>query len=210
MSALAGFMLTPEIVARLPERVQPTARAILTVRERGEADGSVARTPPNSVGEPSFRSAALGYFDIYARSYDILLHFGIVTLREPGESWVAFNRRLTDFSFATVMAAPSRWLAWIGGASARLVGRAIVTNATMLAAVLLLVAAAALALLRRQPLGSMCEGVGAVCVLALGWLACTAPLAVLVTFPASRYIDTAALLLPAIPLMLALNLRRSA
>ena len=39
-----------------------------------------------------------------------------------------------------------------------------------------------------------------------GW----APLAVLVTLPASRYIDTAALLLPAIPFALALNLMRAA
>jgi hypothetical protein len=207
MSPLAGFMLTPEIVARLPERVQPTARAILTARERAEADGSLPRTPLNSAGERSFPSAALGYFDIYARSYDILLFSDIVLLRQPGETWVAFNRRLMEFSLATVTAAPKQWLAWIGGATTRLVGRAIVTNATMLAAGLLLFVAGALAALRRRPLGPACEGIGAVCAVALAWFACTAPLTVLVTFPASRYIDTAALLLPAILLALALNLR---
>jgi hypothetical protein len=206
MSPLAAFMLTPELVARLPDRVQPTARAILTARSRAEADGSVARTPLNSGGERSFASAALGYFDIYARSYDTLLYFGILPLREPGETWVAFNRRLTDFSLATVTAAPAQWLAWIGGASARLAGRAIVTNATMLAAGLLLLIAAAASLLRRRPLGGACADAAAVSLVALAWLASTAPLTVLVTFPASRYIDTAALLLPAIPLALALNL----
>jgi hypothetical protein len=210
MSPLAGFMLTPDLVARLPERVQPTARAILSVRERGEADGSVARTPLNSTGERSFASAALGYFDIYARSYDTLLYFGILPLRERGETWVAFNRRLMDFSLATVTAAPAQWLAWVGGASARVIGRALVTNATMIVAGLLLLIAGAVAVLRRRPLDGACADAAAVSVIALGWLACTAPLTVLVTFPAVRYIDTAGLLLPAIPLVLALNLMRAA
>ena len=210
MSSLAGFMLTPDLVARLPERVQPTARAILAARERGEADGSVARTPLNSTGERSFASAALGYFDIYARSYDTFLYSGILPLRERGETWVAFNRRLTDFSLAAVTAVPAQWLAWIGGASARLAGRAIVTNATMVLASLLLLITGAVAVVRRRRLDGVCGDAAAVCTIALGWLACTAPLAVIVTFPASRYIDTAALLLAAIPLVLALNLMRTA
>jgi len=208
MSPLAGFMLTPEIVARLPEPARQTAQAILTAREKAENDGLVAHTPLNSSGERSFASAALGYFDIYARSYDELLQHVIVPLQDPNESWVAFNRRLMAFSFATVTTAPSRWAAWIGGATTRLTGRAIVTNAPMLAAGLVLLVAAMPAFLRRRPLGVGRDDLGAVSIVALGWLACTAPLSILVTFPASRYIDTAALLLPAIPLSLAIALFR--
>ena len=42
--------------------------------------------------------------------------------------------------------------------------------------------------------------------LALAWLAGTTPLIVLITFPATRYIDTAALLIAAPPLLLAVAL----
>jgi hypothetical protein len=42
-----------------------------------------------------------------------------------------------------------------------------------------------------------------VCAIALAWFASTAPLIVLITFPATRYIDTAALLIAAPPLLLA-------
>ncbi|MGZ5842252.1 MAG: hypothetical protein ACXWJ8_09980, partial [Xanthobacteraceae bacterium] len=69
MSAMAGFMLTPEMAERFPERTRATARAILSAREAAEAAGTVVRTPLNSSGQRSFESAALRYFDIYARRY---------------------------------------------------------------------------------------------------------------------------------------------
>jgi hypothetical protein len=203
MSALAGFMLTPELVADLPESVQPTAQSILSGRESAEAAGRLPRTPLNSAHERSFVSAALGYFDIYARSYDDFLSSEIAKLRAPEETWVAFNRRLARFSFATVITAPVRWAAWIAGGSARLAGRAIVTNAPMLAAMAVLLITALPAFTRRSPLGDCAADLAAVSIIALGWLAATGPLTVLVTFPATRYIDTSAMLLPAVPALLA-------
>jgi hypothetical protein len=203
MSALAGFMLTPDLVARLPESVQPTAASILSARESAEAAGRLPRTPLNSVRERSFISAVLGYFDIYARSYDDFLWGEIYKLRGPDETWVAFNRRLARFSFATVIAAPVRWAAWIAGASARLVGRAIVTNAPMLLATGILLIVAVPALARRTTLGTCAVDLPVVCVIALAWLAATGPLTVLVTFPATRYIDTSAIMLAAVPALLA-------
>ena len=203
MSALAGFMLTPELVADLPESVQPTAQSILSARQSAEAGGRLPRTPLNSVHERSFVSAALGYFDIYAHSHDDFLWGEISKLREPDETWIAFNRRLARFSFATVMAAPGRWAAWIAGGSARLAGRAIVTNAPMLAAMAVLLMTALPAFARRSTLGDCATDLPAVSIVALGWLAATGPLTVLVTFPATRYIDTSAMLLPAIPAILA-------
>jgi len=204
MSAMAGFMLTPETIERLPERVNETARAILGVREAGEADGRVARTPLNSVGERSFVSAALGYFDVYARSYDEFLFAGIGKLQGVDETWIAFNKRLLEFSIAAVLAEPLRWAAWVGGATARLAGRSVVTNATMLAAIALLVLVSVPAWMQGAALGRSKDDLAAVTIVALAWVACTAPLIVLVTFPATRYIDSAALLLPAIPAALGL------
>jgi hypothetical protein len=205
MSALAGFMLTPDLIAGMPARTQPTAREILNARSEAETNGTVAPTPLNSKGNRSFVSAALGYFDIYARSYDDLLHYKIALLRQRDESWVAFNRRLLDFSVATVTAAPLSYAAWIGGATARLTGRAIVTNATMLVSMALFFAALVPAVARQRDLADGSDA-GAVSIIALGWFACTGALTVLVTFPATRYIDTAGILLPAIPLALALAL----
>jgi hypothetical protein len=203
MSAPAGFMVSPEIVAELPDKVRPTAQAILTARQAAEAVGRVARTPLNSAGERSFVSAALGYFDIYARAHDDLLWGVIVKQRAPGESWIAFNQRLASFSVATLKAAPLPWAAWVAGATSRLVGRMIVTNAPMLVALLALLIAALPAFAMRAPLGASAADLPAVCILALAWLAATGPLAVLVTIPATRYIDTSAVLLPAVPALLA-------
>ena len=206
MSGMAGFMLTPEIVDQMSEPARSTARAVLAAREAGEASGRVARTPLNSVGERSFVSAALGYFDIYARSHDDLLYGQIFGLREPDETWVGFNKRLMDFSVATIAAAPLHWIAWVVGATSRLVGRMIITNAAMLVALVVLFVVSVPAAMRRTQLGSTRADLMPVCVVALAWVASTAPLTVLMTFPATRYIETAALLIAAPPLLLAVAL----
>lgn len=202
MSALAGLMLTPQTIAQLSARTQATAQAILAARSAAEAEGRVAPTPRNSTGERSFGSAAIGYFDIYARAYDDLLG-EIVKLRRPDESWVAFNQRLMAFSLATVATAPLQWAAWIGGATARLVGRSFITNAVMLAALAALCISAVPATWRRSGFGPSGADVAPIVVIALAWFAATAPLIVVVTFPATRYIDTVSVLLPAIPGVLA-------
>ncbi len=205
MSPLAGFMLTPEIVASLSDTVRPTALAVMSVRDAGEIAGRIARTPLNSVGERSFISAALGYFDIYARSYDYF-RLEIDKLRAPDESWIAFNRRLMQFSFATIEAAPFHWVAWVGGATSRLVGRMIVTNATVMVALAVLLVAAMPAFVKRTRLGASAADLPAIFIVALVWLCSTSPLIVLVTFPATRYIDTSAVLVAAMPALLAVAL----
>src|SRR5262245_1907459 len=203
MSGMAGFMLTPDVVDGLPQAVRPTAQAILAARTSAEDAGRIARTPLNSAGERSFVSAALGYFDIYARSYDDFVWFEIGKLRAPQESWISFNQRLTTFSIATITAAPLRWLAWVAGATSRLVGRMIVTNAPMLVVLAVLLVAAITAFVRRTGLGPSAGDLAPVSAVALAWLAATGPLIVLMTFPATRYIDTSAVLMAAVPALLA-------
>jgi hypothetical protein len=206
MSAMAGLMLTPEVLESLPEAVRPTATAILKARNEAEMAGNVMRTPLNSVGERSFVSAAIGYFDIYARTYDDFLAGEISHLRKPEESWVEFNGRLQRFSIATIIAAPVSWIAWLGGASSRLVGRMVVTNATVLVAIGILLMAAVPAFVRRTGLGPSVVDLPVICAVALAWLASTGPLIVLVTFPATRYIDSAAILIAAVPALVGLAL----
>lgn len=161
------------------------------------------RTPLNSVGDRSFVSAALGYFDICARSHDDFLYIQIMALKGPDETWVAFNKRLMSFSIATIAGVPLRWIAWVAGATSRLVERMIITNATMLVALVVLFVVSMPALVRRTQLGSTRTDLMPVCAIALASVASTAPLIVLITFPATRYIDTAALLIAAPPLLLA-------
>jgi hypothetical protein len=208
MSAMAGFMLTPEMVDRFPERTRATARAVLSAREAAEAAGTIVRTPLNSSGQRSFVSAALGYFDIYARGYDDFLHGVIDKQQQPDESWVAFNRRMMAFSLDAVMISPPRWAAWIAGATARLTGHMIVTNAIMLLALGALAAGLLFALMRRAGRISACDGLGGVLLVTGAWIGATAPLTVLTTFPAHRYIDTAAALLPAVPIALTIAIIR--
>lgn len=207
MSGLAAFMLTPDTVARLPERVRPFAQAVLERREQAEAANEVPTIPLNSAGERSFVSATLGYFDIYARGYDNMLAYVIRPLLPPGESWVDSNKRLMEFSLATVLADPLRYPAWVGGATARLAGHAIATNVPMLIALALWLVLLVAAFVQQRDVPS--EDGEAVSLLALAWFVSNGALPVLVTFPAARYIDTAAILLPAIPLMLAIALGRA-
>jgi hypothetical protein len=199
MSPVAGFMLTPEMADGFPERTRATARAILSAREAAEASGTVVRTPLNSSGQRSFVSAALGYFDIYARGYDDFLHGVIDKQQQPGERWVDFNRRLMAFSLDAARSAPLRWAAWVAGATSRLTGHMIVTNAIMLLALGALTVALLFAATRRLEI-PVCDGLGGVLLVAGAWIGATAPLTVLTTFPATRYIDTAATLLPAVPI----------
>lgn len=203
MSGMAGLMLTPEIVARLPDDVRPLAQTILDGREAAEGRGEVLQTPPNSRGERSFVSAALGYYDLYARTYDSLL-YGTIAPLQGQESWVGWNRRLMRLSLATIRAAPDRYAAWVVGATSRAVGRMVVTNGPLMLALaalaLLYPAALWFGRLPREPAGSHLDVPALLCLTGIYTVSASA-LMVVTTFPAARYLDTAGLLLPALPIL---------
>jgi hypothetical protein len=79
----------------------------------------------------------------------------------------------------------------------------IVTDAPMLVALVGLALAGLPAYVARARLGKAACDLPTVCLAALAWLGSTGPLIVLVTFPATRYVDTSAVLLPAVPALLA-------
>lgn len=207
MSGMAGLMLSPEIVQRLPEEQRPLAQLILDGRTAAEARGEVLATPANSRGERSFVSAALGYYDLYARTYDGLLH-GVIAPLQGTEGWVGWNRRLMRLSLATVRAAPDRYAAWIVGAAARAVGRMVATNGPLALALAALVMLYPVAVWRRRPArppAAPLDVPALLCVTAV-YTAAASALMVATTFPAARYLDTAGLLLPALPVYAALSL----
>jgi len=203
MSGLAALALAPEVLPRLPPAALPLAEQVLAARSAAEAEGRLIGVPSNSSGNRSFMSAALGYFDVLARTHDDVLYGIMLTHRQPGEDWVAFNARLQGWSVQVILASPERYAAWVFGASTRLAGRMLITNLPLalgLIAFTLVVPVLWLRWLRltpRQPVPGTPDPAAALCLLAMGWLAATGPLIVLTTFPATRYIDTAALLLAA-------------
>jgi hypothetical protein len=207
-SGMAGLMLSPTVIERLPAEDRDLATQILAARTRAEAQGRVIPTPENSTGQRSFASAAAGYFDIYARTYDALLHDEIERLQRPDESWVEFDHRLGRLTLATIRAVPLDYAAWLVGASARLVGRMLVTNGPFVLACVGLFAALLWALRRPESIRSLDRASDVVLlVLVVGiYILAAAPMGVLLTFPAARYIDTAAVLLPALPLYAAFHL----
>lgn len=203
MSGLAALTLAPEVLPRLPQAARPLAEQVLRARTAAETEGRLIGIPPNSEGVRSFSSVAIGYFDVLARTYDDVA-FGIVlSHRQPGEDWVSFNSRMQRWSLQVILAAPERYLFWVVGASTRLAGRLTVTNLAMVLALLSICILVPLLWMKRlRPVSaSTPEGTPrpmvALSLIALAWLIATAPLIVLVTFPASRYIDSAAVLVAA-------------
>ncbi len=203
MSGIAALMLTPAAADRLPPAMQPAARDIITRRDALIAAGRALPLPLNSAGERSFASAALGYFDVLARTYDDVLYGAVRPTQRPGESWVAFNGRLQALSLATIRAQPVNDAAWVAGATGRLVGHMLVFNPAMdLAAVLLLTS-----VLRRNRLQPGRPGeLRTLAILSSVYTAGASALVVLTTFPAGRYIDGAGMMVAAVPLYAGLRL----
>ena len=214
-SGLSGLMITPEIIEALPERHRSLAQTILTERDDLAARGDMLPIPYNFDKQRSFTSAALGYFDVLARSYDNVVHDIVVRQMQPGESWLAFNARLQDFLGAVIKADPKAYLAWIVGASTRVIGRITVANAAFMIASLLLSALFIVSIVRgRTTTTNLVEqealhpgrDVAAIILIVGAYtLANWLPM-VLVTFPARRYVDTAGLLLAALPFLAFLRL----
>jgi hypothetical protein len=124
-------------------------------------------------------------------------------MRQPDESWVAFNKRMQAFSLATMRIVPERWLAWTIGGTSRFVGRALVTNAVfvLFALACLVVGAWRLAQGRQFRASIPPQDWLIVAVLAAGWAVNAIAAPILVAFPTTRYIDTAAALIPALAIM---------
>jgi hypothetical protein len=197
MSGMATLMLSEPVVARLPERDRALAARLLAARTAAEESGRAIGVPRNSSNQRSFVSAALGYFDVYARTYDEMLPL-VHQQRLPNESWVAFNRRMMAFSLAVVRAAPLRYAAWVVGATRRVVGLAIIANLPLMLAVIVMLVAWPWRLLVHRTVRlppAQAADMPVMVLLAAGWLVAAGALGVLVTSPVARYIDTANILL---------------
>lgn len=209
MSGMAALMLTPRIAAGLPPAMRPTAAAILATRAKLERAGTAIAVPVNSHGVRSFPSAAALYFDLLARTHDTVLYAAVLPLRGAGESWPHFDSRMERFTLAVLLRAPVDYAAWVLGGLARAVGHALVLNPVLVAAsLLLLVLGVWRALGGPAPYGTGLLPAGdrardwaiLLPVIGLYTLGTLAPI-VLVTFPAGRYIDSADLMLAAVPIL---------
>lgn len=214
-SGLSGLMITPDIIDELPDRHRPLAQAIFAGRQALAERGDMLPIPYNAGGQRSFVPAALGYFDVLARSYDNVVHDVVARQMQPGESWIAFNARLQDFFVSVIRADPAGYLAWLVGASARVAGRITVTNAAfMLASLGLCLLFVGVVIRGRMtaapstvdPEPNLRFDIAAIVLIVGAYtLANWLPM-VMATFPARRYVDTAGLLLAALPLFACLRL----
>jgi hypothetical protein len=197
MSGLATLVLSDDTVARLPDDVKPFAAQALAARRAGENAGQFIGIPRNAANERSFYSAALGYFDVLARTHDDMLFDIIINTKRPDENWVEFNRRMMRYSFAVVRASPERYAAWVVGGSARVVGRSLVTNLPCVLAIVAIALAWPWHLLVRRRLGVAPVArvdVPVMAVLAVLWFVGGGVLTILMSAPSIRYVETASVL----------------
>ena len=197
MSGMASLMLTPDVAARLSAGDRPLAEAILSARTALEAQGKAIATPANSTGQRSFVSEAVGYFDILARTHDTVLYGAVTRQQQPGESWIAFNRRLQHYALDTILADKIGYVAWIVGALGRAVGHLVVTTPAFFVSTALL---ALIVAVRGYAASTRTTSPSALLQTVIWTTAGALAPAILITFPALRYLDVASLLLPAIPI----------
>jgi hypothetical protein len=202
ISGMTVQMLTPDVIDRVPDGHRPLARQMLEAKDKAVSDQTAAPLFHNSGGQRSFQTTALDGFDALARNYDAIMWGKLMTLRNQGESWVAFNARMGAVNGAILRALPERWGLWVIGASSRLIGRLITYNAAFLAAMALF-GLAALANITRSGAalgGSSGANWTTLTLITMAWVLSTTPLTVIATFPALRYVDTGGMLLTALPL----------
>jgi hypothetical protein len=210
MSGMAALMLTPATLDRLPADLRPMAADIIRRRDALIADGIALPVPLNSEGVRSFPSAALFYFDILARTHDDVLYRAVSPEREGEETWVAFNARAQRFALAVIRADKLSYVAWVAGAAVRLTGRLLAGNPAF---VLWAVPFAGLYLWRRAwqspPISPPPPNeIDTLVVLVGTFTLATSLLIVVMTYPATRYADSAGILLPVFPAYGALRMCR--
>lgn len=203
MSGLAAEIMTPNTAEKLPKSIRGLAKQISARKAKLVALHQIPATPVNSVGKPSIASEALGYFDIFARYYDVVLRNAVLPIKRANQSWVAFNAEMRNYSFAVVRAEPLIYMLWVAGAVARLVGRMLMLN---LPFVLGLAAACGLALIRpgMTRVAAPRKDIRVLFGLTFAYTIGTGALGCLTAFPAQRYIDGADLLISVWPIYAAL------
>jgi hypothetical protein len=113
---------------------------------------------------------------------------------------------LQSLALATIRAAPIDYAAWLAGATARLVGHAIVLNPMFLVAVLALILACLRPTGRVLPTTEVRRDVAVLAAITGLYTLGASVLIVVATIPAERYIDSAMLFLPIWPLYGAIRL----
>jgi hypothetical protein len=197
MSGLTTLIVSDDTVARLPDDLKPFAAQVLAARRAGEDAGRFIGIPRNASNERSFYSAALGYFDVLARTHDDMLYEVISPTRGPNEGWVDFNRRLMRYSFAVVRASPERYAAWVVGGATRVIGRSFVTNLPCALAIVTIALVWPWHLFARRRIGVAPVArvdVPVMAVLAVLWFIGGGVLTILVSAPSIRYVETASVL----------------
>ena len=176
------------------------ANSILRGVAQGEKSGAILPVPVEINNKRSFNTTAVLYPDAFAVAFD-QVGFVISRQKRPGEGYVAFDKRLMRFDIAVAKLAPGKMLLWIVGQTARLVGQAVMTNIST--GVVFFLVLIALGLRRRGDPSD--KDIEALLVINLVWFISSGLLAVSASFAATRYINTAAIFMSALPAYWALR-----
>lgn len=197
MTGIAGLMVNKGLALLLPMEMADSANYIIDKKDFLIKNLSIQAIPKNSYGEVSFISAALGYFDILARNYDSIVYGIIGDLKMPNETWVEFNARMQSFSIEVISSKPIYYFSWVVGASARFMGRIIVINLPLMLSIIGLISALLISRSGKKVIGFNLNKKELICliIIPLIYTFSSGILSILVSFPASRYIDTSGIML---------------
>lgn len=131
-SGIAVAILNSDNVSKLEAKSMELASYILGKKEILESEGILAPVPMNSKGGRSFKSTALGYYDILARNYDVGIYSVTLKTKKTYETWTNFDKRLSQFTFDVVKTNLQDYGFWLFGGLSRFVGKLIVSNVELL------------------------------------------------------------------------------
>jgi hypothetical protein len=210
-TGLTGQIMNEGTIEKLPEEFRQPALRFFDERERLEDEKIMLPLPISSThGERVYWSAVLGYFDIFARNFDRVRSALFKELWEQGESRVQADRHAQAFSKAVKAAEPSNYALYIIGATTRFVGLLVTANATFVPAIILLMVVLVIRSLQgwqhfdtdKAGRAIVYNGVPILLIILVYVFASYVP-SVAISFPARRYVDTAGILMAALPLYLA-------
>lgn len=209
-TGLTGQIMNKDTIEKLPKEFHDPAHRFINERKRLENEKIILPIPiSSSYGERVYWSAVLGYFDIFAANFDPVRHALFRELWEEGQSRVQADANAQAFNKAVKAAEPGNYALYIIGASIRFIGLLVTANSTFVSALILLVAVLTVRSLqgwRGFDSGSagraiVYNGVPITLIILVYVFASYLP-SVAVAFPARRYVDTAGILMAALPLYL--------
>jgi hypothetical protein len=180
----------------------------LSERSRLEDQKLILPIPISSTyGKPTYWSAVLGYFDVFASNYDRMVTVLANALGVNDMSNVELNKRASAFNMEVIKAEPLNYALYIVGASTRFFGLLFAANLSFVSFLILFIGVLTWTILHKNSsrlityLASQkfIFDLSVIFLINFFYVIANFIPAVAMTFPALRYVDTAGIFMAAIP-----------